>query len=714
MKVNLPHDWSIEEFAPMTCPFSETLSEGGAATGYSIGGLGAYQRTLEIAEDGLYEIVFEGVYNQATVSLDGQEVATNNYGYVPITIRKELSAGEHVLKVRVRNAGANSRWYSGSGIYRSVWMRKLTDVRLATYGLFVTTPSVSPSVATVNVQLEAETEGAVAVVLLNPDGSVLEQRSTTLSVGLNGLEFTVKNPALWFPWDLGDQPLYKAVVSDSNGVVIEETVFGIRKIELDAEQGLRFNGKRTRLKGGCVHHDHGVIGSVVFADAETRRITKLKEAGYNAIRTSHNPPSVEFLEACDRLGFVVMDEVFDEWEREKNTESYYRYFAAHSDQDLTTTVRRDRNHPCVAFWSIGNEIPGTFSRPDIAKRLRETTLASDPTRLVTAGVCSPWWKEEGWVDWPTSSDIAFEHLDVAGINYLWKQVESDHARNPQRTMMHTETFPLDSYETWSQVQNTTYVVGDFVWTCWDYIGESGIGCAFLCEGEMKSDLFPWHVAVCGDFDLIGTRKPQSYFREAVWQPGKIAMATTPSLESRGLTANNFWHKAWGWSAAELHWNWEGHEGEPITVEVYASCESVELFLNGKSVGMANTEKHRASFEVPYARGELKVIGSNGAEFVLRTAGKPISLASQVKTYGSSLVYVEFELQDAQGVRVPTDDHEVQLVIHGPALLEGFGNGSPLDVNSLKDHRHSTYQGRALAVLRRTGEGEVSVTASLIS
>ena len=315
------------------------------------------------------------------------------------------------------------------------------------------------------------------------------------------------------------------IVAAGKTVDVVSTPFGIRKIEVDAERGFRVNGQMLKLKGGCVHHDNGPLGAAAIDRAEERRIELLKANGFNAIRTSHNPPSPAFLDACDRLGMLVVDEAFDCWEQAKNPQDYHLRFKEWSDSDIAAMVRRDRNHPSVVIWSIGNEIPEQFrtNAIPIQKRLREAVLAHDSTRPVTQAICNDWGQVTR--NWDKLSDPAFLHLDIGGYNYLPQKYESDHARHPERVIMGTESYPKDFFEYWSLVEKHPYVIGDFVWTALDYLGESGIGHSVLSSDKDPFFMsWPWFNAWCGDLDICGFKKPQSFYRDVVWRRSPIEMA----------------------------------------------------------------------------------------------------------------------------------------------------------------------------------------------
>ncbi|MGC3990681.1 MAG: glycoside hydrolase family 2 TIM barrel-domain containing protein [Chthoniobacteraceae bacterium] len=342
-------------------------------------------------------------------------------------------------------------------------------------------------------------------------------------------------------------------VAGGSTVDTATTSFGIRKVEVDAGHGLRINGEPLKLKGGCIHHDNGPLGAVAIDRAEERRVELLKANGFNAVRCAHNPPSPAFLDACDRLGLLVIDEAFDQWNQQKmdNAQDYHLYFKEWLARDISAMVRRDRNHPSVIMWSIGNEIPEQFkSGPATAKRLRSAVLAEDATRPITQAVCG--YGKDGR-DWEKISDPAFVNLDVGGYNYLPGKYEGDHTRHPERVMMGTESYPKRLFESWAQVEKHPYVIGDFVWTALDYFGESGIGHSVVTDGKNPFFMsWPWHDGWCGDLDICGFKKAQSYYRDVVWKRSPIEMEVHAPIPA-GLTEKV---SDWGWPDEVPSWELE--------------------------------------------------------------------------------------------------------------------------------------------------------------
>ena len=717
-------------------PFDPGSSEGGASTGHVLGGTGWYRKHFTLAasdSNKLVSVRFDGVYMNSDVWLNGHHLGNHPYGYTSfaydLTSYLKSAGRENILAVRIRNEGKNSRWYSGSGIFRHVWLTVNEPVRVPLWGVYVTTPKASKDTATVKVTTEvqngsgADAKVVVRMRLLGPDGKVVksaENPARLVAGGTSQLDqvIEIRSPKLWSP----EAPnLYQAeveILAGSKTVDQVATAFGIRQIEVNAEHGFRLNGQMMKLKGGCMHHDNGPLGSATIDRAEERRVETMKANGFNAIRTSHNPPSPAFLDACDRLGMLVIDEAFDQWELQKNPDDYHLYFKEWSERDIASMVRRDRNHPSVVIWSIGNEIPGRFEREDIARRLRERVLAQDDTRPITAAICADW--DSGNRAWDRISDPAFKYLDIGGYNYLPDKYESDHARNPQRVMVATESYPKDFFDYWSLVEKHSYVIGDFVWTGMDYLGESGIGHAVLSNVRNEFLMpWPWFDAYCGDIDTCGFKKPQSYYRDVVWGRSQMEMEVhapiPPGLQERV--------SAWGWPDECRSWNWPGQEGKPLQVAVYSRCETVRLELNGKVIGekpVSAATKLTAKFEVPYTPGELRasglIKGKVAATAILRTTGAPKKMRltadrTTIRADRNDLSYVTVEVIDETGNRVPNAEIPVRFSVTGAGELAAQGSSSPNDVASFHAPVRRTFQGRCLAILRPKGDaGKITLRA----
>jgi beta-galactosidase len=732
-KLDLPHDWSIEDLPnqaqdQITGPFSRA-SVGGTSTGYTVGGTGWYRKsfTLSSSEKGKTVLIhFDGAYTETDVWLNGHHLGYHPYGYTPFSY--ELTpylappGSKNVLAVRVKNLGQTSRWYTGSGIYRHVWLTVADPVHIAPVGVSITTPQITEKSA--QVQLTTTIDNAsgkpmlvvVQTTLLAPNGkSVSTTSRQTLSVSANGKAeskqvLTVGNPQVWSP----ETPhLYKANVVIMLGKKRLDslvTTFGIRSIEFSANRGFVLNGKRVLLKGGCIHHDNGPLGAAAIDRAEERKVELLKANGFNAIRTSHNPPSTALLEACDRLGMLVIDEAFDMWQRSKKPQDYHRFFDEWWQRDLTAMIQRDRNHPSVILWSIGNEINERAdpSGLEITKKLTDEAHRLDPTRPVTEALCVFWeHPDKVWED----SDKAFALLDVGGYNYEWKHNESDHQRHPERIILGTETFAKEAFENWQQVEKHPYVIGDFVWTAMDYMGETAIGHTIVQPKSDKDSTkavlpWPWFNAWCGDLDLIGSKKAQSFYRDVVWRNRPIALAVhSPIPDGMKETVTN-----WGWPDEQQSWSWPGSEEKPLLVRVFSRSPLVRLELNGKLVGEQHLSDSTitAIFTVPYQPGTLKATsfenGKPTGTVELRTAGKPHHLQltadrSTIRADRNDLSYVAVEVVDEQGNVIPSADCLVTFQLLGVGELAGVANAKPTDVSSFQQARKTTFRGRCLAIIR---------------
>jgi len=706
--VDLPHDWSIELERD---PADVSGSDGG----YFPTGVGWYQKRLSIPDDWRGKkalIEFEGVYMNAHVWLDEHFLGRHPYGYT--TFRHDLTpyldpGSEHVVRLLVDNAcQPNSRWYSGSGIYRHVWLWLGDPLHIDPWGVCVTTPVVTRAEATVHVRtcVENDLDAEREITLRSRLGSQTADEPATIPAG-GAIDFSqelrVSGPELWSP----DAPHVYVLETELQvgGEIVDAaaTPFGIRSLAFDAETGFRLNGEPLELRGGCVHHDNGPLGAASHDRAEERKVELLKESGFNAIRCAHNPPAPAFLDACDRLGMLVIDEAFDCWRNGKNVSDYHVSFDDWWRRDLDGMLLRDRNHPCVIMWSIGNE-PVERGRPEgarIARMLADHVRSVDPTRPVTAGING---SHDDW-SWEQLDEL-FAALDVCGYNYR----ASEYLRDRDRVVYGSESVAGEACEHWTSVHELEHVIGDFVWTALDYLGESGIGRAHH-DGEAAPLLatYPWHVANCGDLDLCGFKRPQSFFRDVLWGRGDpLFIAVHPPGPTPTVTY-------WGWPDVWPSWTWPGREGELFRVDVYSACESVELLLNGESLGRKSAERYAATFEVPYLPGILRAVGSKPvAECELRTVGEParIRLTSDRDTInGDDLSFVTVEVVDSDGLLHPNADHTISFAVDGNGEIAAVGNGDPVSTEPFRGDRRSVHRGRCVVVLRSHGErGEIRLRA----
>jgi len=520
----------------------------------------------------------------------------------------------------------------------------------------------------------------------------------------------VPQPSLW---DVNSPVLYRAVTSVKTGGRVTDghvTPFGIRTFRFDPDKGFILNGRCLQLKGVNLHHDNGCLGAVVYDRAEERRVELMKSIGANAIRTSHNPPSPEFLDACDRLGVVVIDEAFDEWEEGKLKYGYKDHFRKCWRADLTSMVRRDCNHPSIVLWSIGNEVPeqGKLKGARTAGKLARFIRKLDPTRPVGYGAHPGAWTPQLWAA-----------LDVCGYNYRDDLYASDHQSFPQRCILGSETFALYAFRTWTRATDNRHIIGEFIWTGMDYMGESGIGYA-----KDVYTRYPVNTACCGELDICGFKKTRSYYRDILWSNG----APLHIAVRQRLTAGEvFKLSPWGWPAAKSSWTWPvpGNKDvhEDVHVDVYSACEQVELRLNGRVIGRSTTSRasqYMATWLIPYAPGTLEAVGYRHGRQVasrtLRTAGDPakIRLTADRRTIradGYDLSFVTVEVLDQKGILHPNADNEIQFAVNGPGEIIGVGNGDQKSVESFQARQRKAYNGRCLVVIRSTRRGgRIKLTA----
>ncbi|TVQ17772.1 MAG: glycoside hydrolase family 2 protein, partial [Spirochaetaceae bacterium] len=669
LDVDLPHDFSIAEAR-------DPQSPGGASNGFFPGGVAIYEKTIDAPESWQGHrilIEFEGVYMNATVRLNRHFIRFHPYGYTSFfcDLTPHVRVGHaNTLTVTVNNgAMPNSRWYSGSGIYRHVRIHVLPLLHIAPWGVSVTTPKAGQADSIVEATTTVEYHGSepsaprarVRSTLRDASGTVVAtDESDVEAAPANGAgsppqrlvaraRMPVENARLWSIDDPYLYTLETELVADGKTIDRRETRVGIRSISFGRDTGFRLNGVGLKLKGGCVHHDCGLLGSAAYDRAEERKVELMKASGFNAVRTAHNPPSVAFLDACDRLGLLVIDEAFDCWRDGKNPNDYSVAFEHHWQEDIDAMVLRDRNHPSIIMWSTGNEIIERDGRSDgyrYAKLLADRIRALDPTRGVTNALCGLWEDPEasglaanvapaaptadGERDyWAELTERFAEPLDVVGYNYLLHRYEGDGQRFPKRIICGEETFPKDAFDYWESTERLPHVIGDFVWTAIDYLGEAGIGHVWYDGQTAFLGDHPWHQAYCGDIDICGFKRPQSYYRDCVWG---IATAPWIAVHDPHYHGRDGVVSAWGWPDVNSSWSWPGFDGKQVVVDVYSRDDEIELVLNGGSLGRrpaGRDHRYTATFETTYAPGELVAIGySAGTErsrTVLRTAGRPAAI-----------------------------------------------------------------------------------------
>ena len=774
LPVTLPHDAMIgqQRVAPDGAMVSGVAAMDSGASAYFPGGAFEYRKTFSVPEEhrGRRVLVeFEGVYRDAMVYVNGDFAGQRPYGYslFRIDVDRFLRFGaDNEIRVEAR-AHKDSRWYTGAGIYRDTWLLAGGLVRIGPDGVRATTPDIDTERAVVEVATRVENDSVairtprILTEIRDAAGSVVAAGASPVSVlpgepAIARQRLYVRGPALWSP----DSPaLYTAQVTltDEDGEADAETVsFGIRSLRLDPERGLRVNGETVKLRGACVHHDTGVLGAATFARAEERRVQILKDAGFNAIRMSHHPMSRAMLDACDRLGVLVMDEAFDMWTSAKSDFDYSLNFLQWWERDIEAMVAKDVNHPSVVLYSIGNEIPETGSPAGAAwgRKLAEKVRALDGTRYVTnavngmlavlgdlaamrsqasedAGINTLMADAGDAMNAISSSDLvtrrtaeSFSVLDVAGLNYAEARYALDRDLFPNRIIVGSETFPTRIDGNWRLVRQYGNVIGDFTWTGWDYLGEAGIGRQqYTVPDGSRSALtapYPWLLAGCGDIDITGHRRPASYYRQIVFGLRDRPYLAVQRPEHHGET---FTGTPWAWSDSIASWTWPGSEGSPVTVEVYSDADEVELLVNGRSLGRqpaGDSHRFRAQFETVYEPGELSAIaytgGTETGRHVLRSAVGPVLLRAEadrqvIAADGGDLAYVTLTLADAAGTCCTGADRPVRVEVSGHGVLLGLGSASPSTEERFDAAERRTYDGRALAVLRPASPGKIRLTAS---
>ena len=719
--VSLPHDWDIS-YAP-----DPATGATGTDGGWFPGGKGEYRKTFATPKGEIVKLHFEGVYQRAEVFVNGQKAGQHAYGYTPFTVDvtpylyKDKRQNEVLVTVD-NSQQKNCRWYAGSGIYRHVWLQAMPALHIAENGVFVTTPEVSEQQAVVNIEVTVQNEGnserkAVVVIDDSHRQSIVlkagERKTMTFSKNID-------NPKLWSP----DTPhMYKTEVElfTEQGTLLAHTSvpFGIRTFSYDAENGFRLNGKPLLLNGGCVHHDNGIIGAMTFDDAEIRKVRLMKEAGFNLLRTSHNPASRAFLDACDSLGMLVIAEAFDGWRKSKTPYDYSTLIDSCYREDIHAMVLRDRNHPAIISWSIGNEV---IERKDIAvvttaRKLKAAVLECDRTRPVTEALCA--WDN----DWEIY-DPHFEVLDIAGYNYMMHKHATDHQRNPQRVMWQTESYPRDAFKNWANVKDYPYIIGDIVWTGLDYLGESGIG-RYYYEGERPGEHYvkdgqpDWHGAYCGDVDITGWRKPINHYRSILWNDDEtLYMAVREPDGYHGKIHETLWSVWPTWES----WNWTGWEGKTIEVEIYTKAPEVKLWLNDVFIGSKQVNRDtqfKAVFTLPYKPGTLRAEAA-GKSVTLATAGEPAALRlttdKEVLTSGGqSLAFINVEVVDKDGRVCPDAAISCEVNVKGQGQLVAFASANLKDREPKTSAHTTTWKGRAMLAVRSgktKGKVQVNIKSSL--
>lgn len=761
--VALPHDAMIREKRDKDCP-------AGAQSGFYPGGVYIYEKSFFAPEEWEKQDVvleFEGIYGIAKVWINGALAKVNRNGYMgfSIDLKSWLCYGqENLIKIDVDNSNQpNSRWYTGAGIYRDVNLWTGKGVYIPHDKIKITTLVVNNDAAVVEVCARLENTNRHAIeseskIELMYDGkTVAAEKQKVVFYAEDSetirIQIPVAHPHKWTP----ETPdLYKCCIKTyvKDEMCDEYTVdFGIRTLALDPINGFQINGETVKLRGTCIHHDNGVVGAETFPEAEWYRCKRLKEAGFNAIRSAHHPMSRAMLEACDHLGMLVMDELTDMWNKSKNTYDFSDIFMQEATSWIDHMVDKDYNHPSVVIYSVGNEIQeagtkqGAWINRTLCNRFHEldntrfTTnalnglnCAGKRLRVIMKEVIEKFGmdtqgsgsgggsnalnsfmslmsgeKGEFFAKHPLVSEALEEcsqSCDIIGLNYLSGRYELEHELHPGKTVLGTETYPADIENLWNKVKKYPHVIGDFTWTGYDYIGEAGVGIFHYDEKQNFTSIYPERLGYIGDIDLIGNRRPISFFREIVYGLTDQPYIAVERMEHAGQNASK---TAWMFKDNISSWTWKGFEGKTACVDVYSSGDEVELFLNGRTLGRKPAGKdchYTATYEVAYEAGCLKAVayreGQMIGEYSINTAGAVTTLKTERVTENErDAAYVKVWLTDDNGIKnaQETEKKILHAEVTGNGVLEGFGSANPSSEEDYYSDTITTFDGCALAVVR---------------
>ena len=775
-QVTLPHDASIGRERNPEEP-------NGSGNGFFREESYVYTKTFSMNADDKDKNVyleFEGVYQNAFVYVNNSFAGKCPYGYSNfyVDITKYLNYNEpNALKVVVKNGVPSGRWYTGGGIYRDVNLMIAGRLHLVPDSVQLAAIEVEDDQAIIRAKSTIAYTGigireiTLCTELMDAEGNVVAADEMSVTVEEHSEQeyqqkMYVPNPNRW---DAENPYLYtyRTYIKENDSVIDEETrTFGIRKLQLDTKHGLRVNGKVVKLRGGCIHHDNGIIGTAEFTHSAEARVKKLKETGFNAIRSAHYPMSRKLLEACDKYGMYVMDEYSDVWVSTKVEFDYSTQMTEWWEHDIENLVKKDYNHPCVIMSSIGNEIPEAGNKFDVqwGKKLADKLRSLDDTRYTTnslnlllaimndlpklmaqnaaAQAAANTEKDQpqeinsmmnnlgAMMAQFMASDFAAEkvkeacaQVDITGYNYAAARYEIDGKLFPNRILVGSETNPPDLDKNWELVEKLPYVIGDFDWTAWDYIGETGIGKINYTDQQSMGfyALYPCKIAYCGDINILGNRRPISYWRELIWGLRKAPYIAVQLPQHYGEPQST---TQWSMSDAVRSWNWNGYEGKPVKVEVYAAADEVELLINGQSVErkkVGETKKYITIFDTTYHAGKVEVIAySDGKECgrdEILTASDEVVIAAkadrtQIPADGSDIAYIDICMQDASGILNPNADKAVSISLDGPGEIMGYGSADPESEENYYDTVAKAYEGKLRAAVRGTGEtGKIVVTLS---
>lgn len=763
--ISFNKDWSYKKLGdshifnapriPVTVPHDPVIGEkrvpqtlNGTKKAFFPNGVWEYVKTFDAPEAWAEQCVyleFQGVQNHAMVYVNGNFAGKCAYGYTEfaLPIHSYLHFGEkNAIQVLCKTED-DSRWYTGGGIYRDVELLVGPRQHICPNGVKIKTVSASEQKAnlTVRVQL-AEMKSTRVSCTISKNGKIVAQVQGDIR-GEGQFHIAVEKPELWSEQT---PELYQYRVWTEEDEKCGN--FGIRTMSVSTKTGLRINGEEVKLRGACIHHDSGFLGAATFRDSEFRRVRLLKEAGFNAIRSSHHPASRHLLDACDELGMYVMDEAFDAWQLPKSSGDYALDFDENWRKDIQSMVNKDYNHPAVILYSIGNEISdlATTNGVKLANELAAYVKHLDDSRFTTVAIngilllmremevygqlTGQIREEKQDVNAEMSSmddamlrinnaptmDTAIQGgcdaVDIAGYNYMHNRYEPDLEKYPDRVIVGSETYAKYIAPMWRHIKQHHNVIGDFVWTGWDYLGETGIGNVSYEPRDYHEGFYagyPCISANCADLDLTGYRRPQSYYREIVYG---LRKAPYIAVHNPAMAGKQEYLSTWGWGDVCASWSYAGYEGTMLTVDVYG-VGKVTLLLNDKIVGKGDCgEEHKCSFAVPYEPGILKAVTENGT-FCMESAKEDICLSikgnSNVLKTGN-LLYLDLFLTDSKGNVHWGKDRQIKITVSGGKLL-GFGSADPLTEESYVDDCHTTYQGHAQAIVMAEREGVFQVTAS---
>lgn len=749
-EVCLPHDAMQEETRAADAP----SGSGGA---FYPGGKYTYCKTLVLGADELglhYTLEFEGVYKKARVYVNDELAGGCVYGYrgFDVVMDPFIKEGANEIRVEVDNSEQpESRWYSGTGIYRPVWLHVDGAVRIVRNGIKISTVSISPAKILVTVEHEG---GEVSV-------AVYEQGSQTAIASACGdnVELEIADAKLWS----AESPyLYDVAVTLSDGgaaVCEQHTAFGIRTLAWKG--GFFVNGEKVLLKGGCLHHDNGIIGACEYQASADRKVLKLKEMGYNAIRSAHNPCSEAMLSACDRYGMYMMDETWDMWYKKKNPYDYSNYFMDNYKDDIKAMIDKDFNHPCVVMYSLGNEVsePANEKGVELAGEMVEICHGLDASRPVTAGMNlmiiknsakgKDTYSDDGGLDQSQNKDTSgmnstmfnmmasmvgsgmnkgangkkadaivspvLDKLDMCGYNYGSGRYKEDQGLHPDRIIFGSETFPQDLAGNWQMVEQLPNLVGDFMWTAWDYLGETGIGSwSYSKDATGFSNPYPWILADTGAFDILGNPNGEALWAKVIWGASDIEIGVQP-CDHPGEKMKK---AVWRGTNALPSWSWKGCEGNKVVVEVYTKAPVAKLYVNGVGVGKKKVKNCRAIFKTKYEAGVLTALAcdASGNE-IARTelkSGKgdavPAVTAEKDTVKVGDACYIDISMLCSNGVVDLSSDETVEVSVTGASLLAA-GSAAPRTEEVFLDPAVTTYHGKAQAVVRASKPGTITVTVS---